>query len=313
MLPYQNLIKAYEKSKFVNFKGQILKFAGIEGLDAFNPVLFRENERTYLAARVEPRDSDWNDLATYHPQINFFEKKEGVWQKIPTAPTIDLAEDPFCTWIKDGKRDRLLFGYVRIDRRTNPPMINTRLHLVNSLFDLSEKTCFFVIEEMRDIRFLQLPFGKILICTRPWIKHKGRVGFTMIDSIVGLNKNIINSAQILDSHVSWQVHLGNNQLYFLRNNLIGTLGHAAYTDENGNYIYSSAVWNIKLDTTQMSVPKLIVRRKNFPVGPAKSARQKDIVFSGSFEDISMPNVRLFCGLNDTSCGTITLPNPFLNS
>jgi hypothetical protein len=311
MITSDQLMSSFQKSKFAKLKGEFLQFEGIEDMDAFNPALIQENGKTYLAARVEHRESDWNNLATYHPQIMFFEKAGEVWKKIPSAaPVFDFAEDPFCTWINDGKSKKLLFGYVRYNRNLNNRHINTRFFLADSLFSLKEDSCILEVEDMRDIRVLQLPFDELLICGRPIIDGNKRISLKIVKSINEVTNQSIQNAQLLETNIGNSLNIGTNQILLLRRGVIGTLGHVTHEDQNGEYVYNAAVWRIDINKRSMSTPTIIATRKNFPTGQAKNMRLEYVVFPGGLEELSDGKMRLYTGINDVNCGQIDIPNPF---
>ncbi len=309
---YNTLLQDFEFSPYYNLSGKLLTFTGTEGLDKYNPCAISINKEIILAVRVETRDSIWTDPEKYKPEIKFFKENGEVWQYVPELPTLTIAEDPFAQWVNTNKGLKLLFGYVTAQCVNMQCIFETRLFLVENLNELAHAQPFLVVPMMKDIRFLQLLSGEIVVCGRPQGQFGGigRINMVKIYSLELLTENALWEAPIISPGVEDVVKMGTNELYELENGLIGALGHTAYKSPDGNLHYMACVWTIDLQTNAMSPITIIAQRKNFPDGPAKTPDLADVVFPGSLIPLENSKVRLFSGLSDVSVGSIDIPFPF---
>ena len=166
-----------------------LSFLGIDGNDAYNITApFVIDDKEVLAARVERRDSE-------HSRVMFFEKYGEAWRLIEDAPILKL-QDPFVTKIGE---EWIIGGVRTITSEHNPEHI---LSWVTEFYrgrSLKELTHFATgPDRMKDIRLLELPDGKVAVCTRPQgeIGGRGKIGFTVLPSLVYLNEQFINDVTI---------------------------------------------------------------------------------------------------------------------
>ena len=212
------------KSKKLNIIGEKLKFIGIEGRDVYNITKpFKDAGEYIIAGRVESRDSEVSE-------VNFFKEIDGNWVKIEKNIKLEL-QDPFVTKISG----ELILGGVEIFPH---PILEGNLGYRTAFYrgkDVNSLQKFAVGPEfMKDIRLLELPLGRILVFTRPQgeIGGRGKIAFTIINSLEELNAEVIANAELLETQFIDSEWGGSNELHLLNNGLIGVLGHVAYFDES---------------------------------------------------------------------------------
>ena len=166
--------------------------------------------------------------------------------------------------------------------------------------------------KMKDIRFLQLLDGRILVLTRPQGERggRGRIGFCVVDSLIQACWETIESAPLFD-HCPEEQWVGANEAHLLTKNKIGVLGHLAEFREDGSRRYRSMVFCIDLETGQSSETEIIAERSDFPPGESKRPDLQDVIFSGGLLRLGHGWARLFAGLSDAEAGFLDLPDPFL--
>src|SRR5205823_2223751 len=140
--------------------------------------------------RVEARDTE-------HAEIVFFRRYlDGVWRPRPGAPTFVGLQDP-CVTVVNGE---LVLGGVRFpiehpDGRTIWRMDFYRGRSVEQLAHFLTGP-----DGMKDIRLAALPDGRIALFSRPHCGpgYRGRIGFTVVESLENLNAEVITGAPILE-------------------------------------------------------------------------------------------------------------------
>ena len=165
---------------------------------------------------------------------------------------------------------------------------------------------------MKDIRLIELQDGKIGLFTRPQgiIGGKGKIGFTIINSLEDINETVISSAPLIpnqfDNNNSWG---GVNAAYLLNNETIGVLGHYAYENKHGKH-YSAITFTVNLKKGDVSTMKTIARRSDFPPGTSKTKQLWDIVFPGGLIKNADGSATLYAGLSDKESGLLIIDYPW---
>ncbi|HET8680590.1 MAG TPA: DUF1861 family protein [Micromonosporaceae bacterium] len=284
---------------------------GVAGKLAYNPCLIRQQDRTYLAVRVESPQSYWRDEALWDPQVQFFERVGAQWVPARGAPVFPAAEDPFASWVLDKNGDPLLvFGVVSLDFRSGAPALATRFYAAPDIFRLDPASPFLEVPGMKDVRLLQRADG-VAACGRPQggSAGRGRVSFTLVDSWLDLTPGVIRDGHVFHDQVAEDTKIGANELYDLGDQ-IGVLGHVAIGDEGGPQSYAAAWWTIDPVRLAASRPEVVAVREDFPAAPAKWPYLADVVFPGSLEAVNGGMARLYCGLSDASVGSIVIRPSF---
>lgn len=297
------LILEFNQDK-IKYKSSKLIFNGVvKGKDIYNITApFGDNGEHYIAGRVESRDSECSEVI-------FFKKSESGWTAQTDIKSLPL-QDPFVTRI--GKE--LIIGGVEVfDDSLKPGTLNYRtvFYRGEAIHTLQRFTV--GPDRMKDIRLLELPNNKILVMTRPQgeIGGRGKIGYTLLDSIDQLNMETILAAKLLNNQFIPDEWGGCNELHLLINSKIGVLSHIAKFDVKGNRHYYSTAFCFDWESGAYSSMKIIAVRDNFEDGPAKRPDLRDVIFSGGLL-IENEEAQLYCGVSDAEGHMITIRNPFMS-
>lgn len=289
-------------------QGELLEFEGVDGKDVYNITApFEVEGRSCIAGRVEAREH-WANSET----VVFEKKGSNVWGPASGAPRFRM-EDPFVARVGN----ELVFGGVEVypdpsAQDSDGIGYKTVFYRGKTLLDLKR----FAVgpSQMKDIRLVELKYGKIGIFTRPQgkIGGRGRIGFTTVDTLEDVTTENIKKAPLIenllvDDKNEW---CGVNEARLLEDGTIGVLGHSAYKDAAENTHYYSMVFQFNPETFEHTAVKVIAERKNFPAGPAKRPQLGDVVFPGGTTWNSDDTCTLYGGLNDVRAGRIIIRNPF---
>lgn len=315
---YKSVPAISAKEAYVRFRktkdvknSRVEKMNGIDGFDAYNPsVPFLWEGKEYIAARVEERDSEISE-------VRFFVRgeKEGEWNVAGDTERLPL-QDPFVTFI-DGK---LVLGGVSVEFPTAPGG-DTRWHTdfyIGTPYKLER----FLSgpAQMKDIRIVQLPDGKIAVCSRPQgasMEKYGciaKVGFTVVNKLSELTADKIENAPYLEKLFENDEWGGVNQLVVLKNGKLGAIGHKAYRtyDENGKQLlhYYGMAFAIDPETNEITQNKLIVTRDCFPDSPKKRGDLGDVTFTAGVKRLAGGYAEVYTGLSDAAIGYAVIRDPF---
>lgn len=298
------LLLEFDNTKFKDNSSKI-NFAGVEpGKDVYNITApFKDENNMYIAGRVEARDSEQSEVV-------FFKQSGDEWTADGDLPRLRI-QDPFVTKIAD----ELILGGVEIfDDVEKPGAWNYRtvFYRGNSIGELKRFT--HGPDRMKDIRLCGLPDGRILVMTRPQgkIGGRGKIGYTIIDSLEELSNHAISRAVILEEQFLPEEWGGCNELHILKNGKIGVLSHIAKYDEMENRHYYSTVFCFDYKTGEYTPMKIIAVRANFQDGPSKRNDLKDVIFSGGLVRDNNGKAQLYCGVSDVEGHKITISDPFVS-
>lgn len=300
----------FRKEKEIK-NARVEKMNGIDGFDAYNPsVPFVWEGKEYIAARVEKRDSEVSE-------VRFFVRgeKDGEWNLAENTEKLPL-QDPFVTFV-DGQ---IVLGGVSVEFSTVPGG-DTHWHTdfyIGTPFKLEK----FLSgpAQMKDIRLVQLPDGKIAVCSRPQgasMEKYGciaKVGFTVVNNLSCLTAETIENAPYLEKLFEDDEWGGVNQLTVLKNGKLGAVGHKAYRtyDEEGNQKlhYYGMAFAIDPATHEITQNKLIVTRDCFPDSPKKREDLGDVTFTAGVKRLSGGLAEAYTGLSDAAIGYAVIRDPF---
>lgn len=171
---------------------------------------------------------------------------------------------------------------------------------------------------MKDIRLLPCPDGRIAVFTRPQgdsMKKYGRVaaiGFGQTESIDRMTPEWLENLPLLRWHFSQEDWGGFNQLLWLKNGLVGCLGHKSWGETVGDtYVvhYYCTVSVMNPATRAIAPMQIIATRRCFPEAGQKSRRTEDVCFpSGIVRQGG--RALLYVGLSDSYEGVIEIDDPF---
>lgn len=283
--------------------GTKLRFSGVGTRDVYNiSAPFTDNDETFIAGRVEERDSE-------NSEVMFFTCKENVWVAVQEFPKFSL-QDPFVAkingeWIFGGVQ--VYFDLVHSKRITGWKTLLYRGKTIRNL-QLAASGPW----NMKDIRLAELADGTIGIFSRP-LGIEGRtalIGFTTIHSFEDLSETKIVTAPLFRDQFPHNEWGGANEIHLLKNGLLGVLGHISYKDAAGNLHYYAMSFVVNPKTREKSQIKIIATRSDFPAGPAKRPELADVIFSGGIVRIANDRAVLYVGASDTEACLMEIPDPF---
>lgn len=301
------LLRRYRKQPRPGLEGRRLEFSGVRGRDVYNPTRpFRIGGATVMAARVESRSSEIDS------EVWFFERAgANRYRPVKGAPRLGL-QDPFVTRIGD----EIVLGGVEVKslgqgRTTYKTAFYRGKNLVE-LRRFAEGP-----PRMKDIRLTGLPDGRVFVLTRPQGKvgGKGKIGYTILDSLDGLNPRAIRRARLLpkqfaNKYRSWG---GANEIIPLGDDRLGVLGHVAREDSRRRLHYYPMSFTIDLARGAVSPMKILVERADLPgglAGAAKWRKVRDVLFSGGLERHRDGTATLTVGAGDAEVLQQRIPDPF---
>lgn len=293
------------REKEPTLKGEIIEIEGIEGKDVYNITSpFTIDGVKYIAGRVERREASAED-GDYIPQTRFFTRDHEEWRIAENTPTLPI-EDPFVFSING----EVVVGGVEVYGEAGEKKYRTAFFKGKDLNSLEK----FSIgpEMMKDIRLVQLPDRRIGVFTRPQGGEykKGRIGFTIVDSLDDLNEENILNASILREDLGDDEWEGVSSAMVLENGKIGVIGHIANIDEEERRHYRATAFTVDPSISGVENFKIIATRDDFPRGEAKAPDLEDVVFPGGVERNDDGSYTLYVGLSDAAAGRIRIPNPY---
>ena len=305
----RTLLTVYQQERKPDQMGVVLVFAGVPQHDVYNPSIpFSIDGMVVMAARVEKRSDEVS-------KTMFFQQKGDQWVLLPTAPVMDL-QDPFVTFI-DGE---FWLGGVSV-LWDGPRCVSYNTHFYHGRSLQALRFAFAGPDMMKDIRLLQMADGRIAVFSRPqgeiMLKKHGciaRIGLTLVDTIGQVDAQLIAQAPLLDGQFLPDEWGGCNQLYSLKNGLIGVIGHISWGEQVGDaFIIHYYSMSFAVDpATRLSTPvKIIAERACYPAGPQKNVRTADVTFTSGIVCLQDGRAELYAGLSDCQVGKVVIKDPLL--
>lgn len=291
-------------------QGVLLTFEGVEGYDVYNtsvPFLYEGKE--YIFGRVERRN-EWATSAV----CLFSKKAEDVLDRVRDTMMYQL-EDPFVVRINN----ELVLGGTRVDySRGKLVGFCGVFYKGTNLFNLHYFTT--GPQQMKDIRYVQLPDGKVGVFSRPRgeeIRKKygseAVIGFTVLNDIEELDADVVEQATAIEGVFGKDEWGGCNQCLVLKNGKIGVIGHGCYNEFDGTInqlVYTNIAFVFDPKTFQVSDLKIIGTRTSYPVGEGKKPNLADCVFTSGIVKRADGRYDLYSGVGDTAEGRVVIDNPF---
>lgn len=282
-----------------------LTFIGVDGYDVYNiSTPFTIKGRTYLAGRVEKRENEFS-------VVRIFEKTgEDEYTAILPELTFRNLQDPFVTFIKG----QLVLGGVQI---VTHPLDEHRIISWQTLFFSGKtpdqlKLCAVGPSCMKDIRLCELADGRVAVFSRPQGKKggKGRIGFTIIDSLKDLCADTILDAVIDPSFFLKSEWGGCNEVHLLRNGLLGVMGHMAFRTEEGLH-YNAMTFVLDPATGEHTAPRIIATRGDMTTEPfGKRPDLVDVLFTAGIVRHGDGTATLYTGVSDCQAWCAEIDDPF---
>jgi len=307
-VPLKQQHAEFQKNRPHNM-GEILNFAGVGDYDVYNPsVPFTLDGMTIIAGRVEKRTDELSSVI-------FFTETDGVWLPIEGAPVLNL-QDPFVTFAGG----ELIFGGVYVEWEGKRATWSTDFYRGDSIHNLRKFAR--GPAQMKDVRLLELSDKRIAIFSRPQGEVMARrfgciakIGFTTVDSLDDVTADAIENAPLLFDHFLPDEWGGCNQLFQLKNGLIGAIGHKSWGEmiDGVHFLhYYSMAFALDPRTRKMTPTKIIASRDCFPEGLTKEPRLQDVTFTAGIIRHNDGCATLYTGLNDCQIGKLDIADPLLD-
>jgi hypothetical protein len=298
------LLAEYRDRAEVPLTSHRLRFGGVDGLDVYNVSgVFTDATgasagRDLIAGRVEARDSE-------HSVVVIFAKDDDdTWHAVAGAARLAL-QDPF-VFVHAGAR---YLGGVEIAEESvdGTPVLRWR----TIIFDHRDLAAPVVAFEgpwgMKDLRFVDLADGRLGVLTRPQGGEdgRGRIGFTIVDSIEALTLADVEAAPRLEDLFIVEEWGGVNHAWLQPDDRIGLLGHIACFDDAGDRHYYPMTFTLDPVTRDYTAPRMLFERRDLPPGASKRPDLDDVIFPG-WVDVNAPEPVVYCGVGDAEAYRVTL-------
>lgn len=296
-----------------------------QDLTVYNPTApFEFGGLKYLLGRVEPRNANYSVVALFQESPGSEGRK---WEVVKEAEMFKCSEDPFYCGVIEGYG---YFGMVRIEKIAKegetPPhrTVIHRFKVEESDNFVEQFTKFEQFAEgpysMKGIRFVAMPSGEIALFKRPkdGIFEAGKIAFKTIQSIDQLPADLAGPVlgnEAIKNLFKGDEWGGSNQVFVLKNGLIGVLGHIARVGKYDKKDYAAASIIVDPKSKTALEIKVIATAYSFSEIVPKTFGQHinlhEIMYSGGLIRQSDGKAMLYAGLGDTVAGCIEIPDPFL--
>ncbi|MDR1093326.1 MAG: DUF1861 family protein [Clostridiales bacterium] len=293
------LLRRYRAVKRI-YKACKIAFSGARG-DVYNISRpFCSGGKTYIAGRVEPRDSEIS-------RVLFFERESEAEYSAVRGAAIDNLQDPCVVEIPGG----IAVGgtKIRTDGGGRIAGWNTAFYRGADLWRLEEFAN--APRQMKDVRFV--PYrGRVLVCTRPQggVYGPGKIGWLALDCMDEITPENLYRAEIFEGLFRPDEWGGANELHILKNGLCGVLGHIAHMGGDGERHYYSTAFAFDPATGGRAELKIIAERADFPPGPAKRPDLRDVLFVGGLARLPDGRAELYTGTSDAEGQFAVIDDPF---
>ena len=285
------------------------EFVVDEKIDCYNPSIpFIINGTEYILCRTQERKGEYS-------KVYCFKKDVDKWVIEESFKPLPL-EDPSIAFINN----KIIVSGVNVTFGDNVNTFTewkTDFYVGDSIYNLEYLTS--GPDHMKDIRLVQLKDSKIGIFTRPLGEyvtdgHKAKIGFTIVDKIEDINKDVISNAPLLNDFFRKEEWGGCNSAYLLKNGLIGVIGHKSYySNEDGkdHLHYYGTYFVIDPETCKTTDMNIIISRDCFPYFEPREERLSDITFTSGIVRNSDGTAKIYAGLSDSAVGSAIIKDPFI--
>lgn len=279
-------------------------FKGVEGNDVYNTTPdFTWDGEHWIIGRVEPRDSEISCVRIFR-RIS-----SNIYEAAYPEVVFERFQDPFVTKVGD----EIVVGGIQID--TNP---------LDTYDIINWRTCFFrgkhldslrlfacAPNRMKDVRLAEMQDGRIALFTRPIVGNpeKGRIGFTVVDSLDQVTEKAMETAPISYTHFTPMEWGGVNEIHPLPDGKLGILGHISCRDELGLHYHVMTFIHDPLTNTHTPI-KMLLTRDMLPAGEYKRPELQDVLFAGGLARHSDHTATLYTGVSDCETWCVVIADPF---
>lgn len=295
------LLAAHRASGPAPTAARRLRFAGVGHRDVYNvSAPFAGPDGTVLlAGRVEDRADERSET------VLFTRDDSGTWVPAPGTARPAL-QDPFTF----SHRGVTHLGGVEVVEAALPdgaPTLRYRTVVLELADPARPVRAFTGPWGMKDLRFADLPDGRLAVLTRPQgaADGRGRVGVTVVPSLAALTVADVHAAPRLTHLFLPEEWGGVNQASPLPDGTLGLLGHVARFDDAGHRHYYPIAWTLDPVTRRYTPPRMLFERRDLPAGPAKRPDLVDVVFPGALVHRA-GGVTVFCGVGDAEAYEVDL-------
>jgi len=305
----KELRKVFHETAHV-YEGALLTFDGVDGYDVYNcSIPFEWQGKRYMFGRVERREDFANSVT-----FLFEEVSRDHYAAVPGA-VVYAIEDPHVAFIGE----EIIMGgtHVRKSKGEIDALYGYYFRGKDPKF-LDHFTC--GPANMKDIRLVQLPSGKVGVFTRPRGKDimakygsEAIVGYCELDSVDELDATIVDKARVIPNLFDDGEWGGCNQCYLLKDGRIGVIGHRCYrepTPEVELQVYINISFIFDPETFEVSDMKVIGDKQSYPYTPHMLPYLADCVFTTGIEMREDGKADLYSGLGDVMQGRIAIDAPF---
>lgn len=281
-----------------------IRFDGVDSYDVYNPSApFTDQGRTYIAARVERRDTEFST-------VRFFRQiSPDHYMASHPDMIFDSFQDPCVCRIQG---ELVLGGVQVIVDPLNPSRI-VSWHMVFYRGRSIPELRFFGTgpSHMKDIRLCELEDGRIGVFTRPQGVRGGlgKIGFTVLESLDDFSWEALLHASISQDHFLPAEWGGVNEVQAVGKGMLGVLGHIAFRDGEGLH-YSSMAFVHNPLTGEHTPPRVIGMHADFPSENSKRPDLRDVLFTGGILRHGNGEATLYTGVSDCECWYGTIKDPF---
>lgn len=294
-----HLLENYKKGNII--KHNKLNFKGIKNFSVYNPsAQFNYQNKVYVFGRVEKREEKSNSL------VILFEKVGSFWRPEFKFKSLKL-EDPFIAFIDN----KFILGGTEVKKIIFSRKVKFRTVFYSGKNIFSLKRFFNGPFGMKDIRLVQLNSGKIAVFTRPigGKFKRGRIGFTIINSLNKLTIKVINEAKIIQIPLSEYEWGGVNDIIIINENLLGILAHfACFRGKFKEKFYYPISFCFDVHEKKAFDFKILFTRADLPFGESKDSFLYNVIFPGGI--MKHGNFKISVGVGDCEAYEIILKNPF---
>lgn len=296
-----DLLAAHRASGATPAAARRLHFRGVGDRDVYNvsAPFAVEDGTVLLAGRVEHRADERSET------VLFARDADGTWAPAPGTARPAL-QDPFA-FTHRGVPHLGGVEVVEVARPDAPPALRYRTVVLGLADPARPVPAFTGPWGMKDLRFADLPDGRLAVLTRPQggADGRGRIGVVVVPSLAALTVADVDAAPRLEHLFLPEEWGGVNQATPLPDGTLGLLGHVARFDGAGHRHYYPIAWTLDPVTRRHTPPRMLFERRDLPPGPAKRPDLVDVVFPGALVDRD-GGVTVFCGVGDAEAYEVDL-------
>lgn len=310
-LEIDRLLADYRASGRRPLAARRLRFAGVDGRDVYNvsaPFDVPGSDRPVLAGRVEDRAHERSEV------VLFTADADGTRRPLPGAARPAL-QDPF-SFRHAGVTHLGGVETVDVEGPDGQPTLDYRTVILRMADPAAPERVFAGPWGMKDLRFADLPDGRLAVLTRPQggADGRGRIGVTVVASLAALTLDDIATAPRLEHLFLPEEWGGVNQATPLPDGSLGLLAHIARFDQAGDRHYYPIAVELDPRTLRHTAPRILFERRDLPPGPAKRPDLADVIFPGALVPASGSGggggVTVYCGVGDAEAFEVDLDAVF---